>query len=138
MCVDITALDRCVLVGLQEPGILLLLGTDAGGGGTDVVPGYSTHDERRILVANGFASYAALQTGMVNAAIVVERTRGGGDFGTIEEGKRADLISVQDNPLDDITSMKAPLGVIAAGRWYAKETLAKLIEPARKSARYIE
>ena len=115
MCVDITALDRCVLAGLQEAGILPLLGTDSGGGGTGVVPGYSTHDERRTPVANGFTSYGAFLTGMVSAAIVVERMRGGGDFGTIEEGQRADLISVQDNPLEDITTIKAPLGVMAAG-----------------------
>jgi len=107
MYVDITALDRWVLAGLQKAGIPRLLGTDSGTGGVRVIPGCSIRDELRMLVANGFASYAPSQTGMVIAATVVERMRRGGDFGTIEEGKRADLISVQDNPLEDITTMKA-------------------------------
>ena len=71
---------------------MLLLGTDSGTGGMGIVPGYSIHDELHILVENGFTPYDALLTGTVNAAIVVETMIGEGDFGTIEVGKRADLI----------------------------------------------
>lgn len=131
-------LDLWILDGLRRGGIRLLLGTDAGTGGMGIVPGYSLHDELRILVENGFTPYEAIATGTVNAAIVVERMTGEGDFGTIEEGKRADLILVQDNPLEDVKTIRAPLGVMAAGRWYARETLAEMIEPARKSATHRE
>lgn len=127
-------IDRWVLVGLEKAGILLLLGTDSGTGGMGIVPGYSIHDELRILVEDGFSPYKALATGTVNAAIVVERMTGDGDFGTIEVGKRADLILVRDNPLEDITTIEEPLGVMAAGRWYSQETLAELIEPANLPA----
>ena len=92
-----------------------------------IVPGYSIHDELRILIENGFSPYEALSTGTVNAAIVVDRMNGDGDFGTIEVGNRADLILVRDNPLEDITTIKEPLGVMAAGRWYSSESLAELI-----------
>jgi len=121
--------DRWVLAGLQNAGILLLLGTDSGTGGMGIVPGYSIHDELRILVENGFSPYEALATGTVNAAIVIERMTGEGDFGTIEIGKRADLILIADNPLRDISTLKSPLGVMAAGRWYAGDTLADWIDP---------
>ena len=124
------AVDRWVLTGLQKAGILLLLGTDAGTGGMGIVPGYSIHDELRILLDNGFSPYEAITAATVNAAIVVERMTGNGNFGTIEVGKRADLILVQDNPLEDIATIKEPLGVMATGRWYSQETLAELIEPA--------
>jgi imidazolonepropionase-like amidohydrolase len=67
----------------------------------------------------------------VNAAKVVERMTGEGDFGTIEIGKRADLILVRGNPLEDITAIKEPLGVMAAGRWYSAEQLSKLNEVSR-------
>ena len=122
--------DRWVLAGLQKAGILLLLGTDSGTGGMGIVPGYSIHDELRILIDNGFSPYEAITAATVNASIVVERMTGDGNFGTIEVGKRADLILVRDNPLEDITTIKEPLGVMASGRWYSQETLAELIEPA--------
>jgi hypothetical protein len=128
------SIDRWLLAGLRESGILLLLSTDSGTGGMGIVPGYSIHDELRILVENGFSPYEAITTGTVNAAIVVERMTGNGNFGTIEEGKRADLILVRDNPLEDITTIKEPLGVMAAGRWYSRETLAEIIEPSQQPA----
>jgi imidazolonepropionase-like amidohydrolase len=119
--------DRWILRGLHAAGVQLLLGTDAIGG-IGIVPGFSIHDELRILVENGFTPYEALLTGTVNAAEVVERMTGEGDFGTIEIGKRADLILVSENPLEDISSIKEPLGVMAAGRWYPTEQLSELLE----------
>jgi formylglycine-generating enzyme required for sulfatase activity len=119
-------IDRWLLVGLHEAGVGLLLGTDSGTGGMGIVPGYSIHDELRILVENGFSPYEAIATGTVNAALVVERMTGEGSFGTIEEGKRADLILVEDNPLEDVATIREPLGVMAAGRWYPQASLADL------------
>jgi imidazolonepropionase-like amidohydrolase len=107
-----------------------VLGTDAIGG-IGIVPGFSVHDELRILVENGFAPYEALLTGTVNAAKVVERMTGEGNFGTIEIGKRADLILLSGNPLEDISTIRAPLGVMAYGKWYSAEQLSNLIEPTK-------
>jgi imidazolonepropionase-like amidohydrolase len=123
-------LDRWILRGLHAAGVELLLGTDAIGG-IGIVPGFSIHDELRILVENGFTPYEALLTGTVNAARVVERMIGEGNFGTIEIGNRADLILVSGNPLNDITTIREPLGVMAAGRWYSAEQLSQLIEIPR-------
>jgi hypothetical protein len=120
-------IDRWVLAGLRDAGVLLLLGTDSGTGGMGIVPGYSIHDELRILVENGFSPYEAIAAGTVNAALVVGWMTGEGNFGTVEEGKQADLILVKDNPLEDVATIREPLGVMAAGRWYAQEALADLI-----------
>jgi imidazolonepropionase-like amidohydrolase len=121
-------IDRWVLHGLHEAGVLLLLGTDSGTGGMGIVPGYSIHDELRILVENGFSPYEALATGTLNAAIATQRMSGEGDFGVIKAGKRADLILVSANPFVNIAAIRKPLGVMAAGRWYSRETLAELVE----------
>ena len=53
---------------------------------------------------------------------------GNGDFGTIEIGKRADLILVNDNPLEDVANIKNILGVMSSGRWYDKTMLQKFID----------
>ncbi len=119
--------DRWILSGLHSAGVQLLLGTDALGG-IGIVPGFSVHDELRILVENGFTPYEALLTGTVNAARVVEKMTGVGNFGTIEVGNRADLILVRGNPLEDISVIREPLGVMAAGRWFSAEHLSELIE----------
>jgi imidazolonepropionase-like amidohydrolase len=69
-----------------------------------------------------------METGMVNAARMVEKMTGEGSFGTIEVVNRADLILVRGNPLEDISLIREPLGLMAAGRWYSAEALAKMIE----------
>jgi imidazolonepropionase-like amidohydrolase len=53
---------------------------------------------------------------------------GEGNFGTIEVDNRADLILVRGNQLENLTVIREPLGVIAAGCCYSAEALAKLIE----------
>jgi len=121
-------IDRWILKGLHDAGVLLLLGTDSGTGGMGIVPGYSIHDELHLLVENGFTPYEALVTGTINAAIVVERMTGEGEFGTIEVGKRADLVLVKENPLEDIASLRTPLGVMAAGRWYPINVLDEMVK----------
>jgi len=53
---------------------------------------------------------------------------GDGNFGTIEVGKQADLILVRENPLEDLITIKEPLGVMAMGRWYPKDLLDQMIQ----------
>ena len=121
-------LDILLLKHLKAANVTLVLGTDSGTGWMGLAPGFSIHDELRILTENGFTPYEAIKTGTVNAAMVVEKMNGDGDFGTIEVGKRADLILIEDNPFEDIAHIKTVLGVMASGRWYDKAMLEKIIE----------
>jgi len=123
------ALERLALRKLKQAGILLLLSTDAGTGSMGIVPGFSLHDELRILTENGFTPYEAITAGTINALKVVKTMIGVDDFATIEEGKRADLILVNENPLEDVAHIKDLRGVMAAGRWYEKAALQKMITP---------
>ena len=68
-------LDKTLLVELHRAGIPLILGTDAGTGAMGIVPGFSIHDELRILVESGFTPYEAIATGTVNASTVAEAMR---------------------------------------------------------------
>lgn len=116
-----------ILRELHRAGIRLVLGTDAGTDNLGVVAGVSVYEELQILTENGLTPYEALLTTTVNAARVVEAMTGEGEFGTVEEGKRADLILVGGNPLDDVSNIRSILGVMAAGRWYPRETLDDMI-----------
>lgn len=120
-------MERILAKELNRAGITLLLGTDSGTGGMGIVPGFSIHDELHILTGIGFTPYEAIKTGTINAAKVVEKMTGKGDFGTIEAGKRADLILVSANPLEDVANIRSPLGVMAAGKWYPEGKLKEVI-----------
>jgi hypothetical protein len=41
------------------------------------------------------------------------------------------MILVRDNPLEDVATIREPLGVMAAGRWYPEEVLAEMVEPGQ-------
>lgn len=120
-------LDVLLLGALHEAGVMMVSGTDAGSTSIGVVEGFATHDDLRIITELGFTPYEALQTATVNAAHVVEKMTSRGDFGTIEIGKRADLILLEGNPLADITNTESILGVMAMGKWYPQEELLKMI-----------
>jgi imidazolonepropionase-like amidohydrolase len=120
-------LDIYILQKLREAGVLLVSGTDAGSSSIGVVEGFSTHDDLHLLTEFEFTPYEDLLTATVNAAYVVGKMTGENDFGTIEIGKRADLILVGGNPLEDIKNTRDILGVMVRGKWYQFEDLEAMI-----------
>jgi hypothetical protein len=97
---------------LHEHRVKFILGTD-----TDnpyMVPGISLLDELDYLVEAGFSPYEALETGTRNAA---EAMGALDEFGTIEPGKRADLILLDGNPLENVSAVREKSGVMLRGRW---------------------
>jgi imidazolonepropionase-like amidohydrolase len=122
-------LDKTLLGELHRAGVPIVSGTDAGSGTMGIVPGFSLHDEFRILVESGLTPYEAIATGTVNASKVVAAMTGEHEFGTIEVGKRADLILVNKNPFEDVANIRDNRGVMAAGDWFEKSDLVNMINP---------
>ncbi len=110
---------------LHEAGVPLLLGTDSFG---TLVPGFSIHRELEMMVAAGLTPYEALRAGTVNAAAYLDEID---TAGTIEVGKRADFILVEENPLTDIRHVSNVQGVFKQGKWHSAIALARMLAEAK-------
>jgi imidazolonepropionase-like amidohydrolase len=108
---------------LHKAGARILLGTDPPNPFT--VPGFSIHQELQRLVGCGMTSYEAIQTGTTNAAEFLGQKD---IFGTIEEGKRADLILVENDPLEDVANVAKRAGIMLRGHWFPEETLQNMLD----------
>ena len=98
-----------IVGALHKAGIPVVAGTD------QAVPGYSLHREIELYVQAGFTPMEAIQA----ATIVPARAMGiDKEVGTVEKGKRADLILITGNPLEDIHATRNVEYVITNGAMY--------------------
>ncbi len=109
---------REVISALDEVGAGLLLGSDSPG--RFRVPGYSLMEEIRALRAAGVTPAAILAAGTRSAAACLGQQN---ELGTVEVGKRADLVLLDANPLEDIENLRRRAGVMLRGAWYTSEEL---------------
>lgn len=117
------ALQKKFLKALHRAGGRVLTGTDAMNMG--VVPGFSLHEELRNLVGIGFTPPEAIRAGTQYPA---EFLSPAGEFGTVATGKRADLVLVEGNPLEDVSRMSDPAGVMVRGRWLPRAELRRMLD----------
>lgn len=82
------------------------------------IPGIGMHYELRLLVDAGLTPMQAIQSATKNAA---EWLRKGDELGTVEEGKIADIIIVNGNPLEDISNTKRVEAVIRDGKLVSRD-----------------
>jgi imidazolonepropionase-like amidohydrolase len=108
---------------LHEAGVNLMIGTDANN--PYVIPGFSIHEELAMAVEHGMTAYEALRAATVAPAEFLEISA---ESGTVEEGKRADLVVLGSNPLEEISRTKDIRGVMVNGRWYQQARLQAFLE----------
>ena len=117
---------RKLTKAFHEAGVKILLGTDAAEDQPFMTPGLSIHDELEELVSAGLTPFEALRAGTSDAARLLSPSE---EFGTVAAGKRADLLLLERNPLEDVANLKRRAGVMVRGRWFPEEELrAKLSE----------
>ncbi len=96
------------LVGeLHRAGIPIVAGTDQS------VPGFSLHREIELYAKAGFTPLAALQAATIVPARAMKKDA---DSGSIEVGKRGDIVILDANPLDDLANTRRIYRVVTNGR----------------------
>jgi len=74
--------------------------------------------------------YDALRTGTVNAALALREVD---SIGTIDVGKRADLLLLDANPLVDVRNVNHRVGVVLRGRWLPERELETRLESVARA-----
>lgn len=111
---------------LHKAGVNIVCGTDAGIGVT--LPGFSIHKELAFYKEAGLSNYEVLKTATVNPSKTHSFMN---SMGTIEEGKIANLLLVDENPLVALSSLEKPAYVFVMGRKLNRETLDSFKEKAK-------
>lgn len=101
--------------------VSIMTGTDVTD--TNIIPGFSLHDELAELVKAGLTTREALMAATITPTRFSHLDS---DFGSIEEGKIADLLILAKNPLEDISNTKTITGVIFGGAYYDEQKLEEL------------
>jgi imidazolonepropionase-like amidohydrolase len=106
--------SRAVIGALHKAGIPVVAGSDTG------LIGYGLHRELELYVQAGMTPLEAIQTATTVAARAMNLAD---DSGSIEAGKRADLILVNGNPQENISDIRKVSRVVANGRLYDSDKL---------------
>jgi imidazolonepropionase-like amidohydrolase len=115
---------------LKQAGVRMMAGTDVGS--VLVFPGFSLHEELESMVKEiGMTPLEALQSATRNPAEFFGMSE---SLGSLEEGKIADLVLLDANPLQDIRNTRAIDSVILRGRLYSRADLNRLLAAAETAA----
>jgi len=114
---------------MNDAGVNFVAGTDAAA--PNVFPGFSLHEDLASLVDAGFTPMQALQAATEKPAEFLGRS---GTQGTIQAGKRADLVLLDANPLEDIHNTQKIRAVILNGRLVERADLDALLAEVEQFA----
>jgi len=113
---------------LYEADVQLLAGSDSGAYNSYTYPGISLHKELEEMVANGLPPLKALRTSAINGSKFLKQD----DYGSVTEGKKADVVLLDANPLEDIKNTQKIDAVLKEGILYSKKDLKALLNSAQQ------
>jgi imidazolonepropionase-like amidohydrolase len=102
---------------MYKDSITIVAGTDMG------FPGYSVYRELELYVECGLPPMAAIRTATIVPATVMKMSK---ETGSVENGKRGDIILVDGNPLNDISVIRKVSIVIRNGIVYKPTELHRM------------
>ena len=113
----------------HKAGVKVMVGTDNGD--SYIFPGFAVHDELQELVKAGLTPAEAVKAATWNSAEFLGQTA---TSGSIEEGKRADLILLEGNPLADVRNTQNIAAVVLNGRYLDRPALDRLVSAVEIAA----
>ena len=121
--IELGKLDEKYLIikKLNELGVKMLLSPDSSS--KYMVAGFGVVGEMELLKNAELSNFEILKMATVNFSNFFKE-----DYGTIEEGKEADFILLNDNPLENINTLKTIEGVFFNENYLSKDALNKLSE----------
>ncbi|WP_229748052.1 amidohydrolase family protein [Lacimicrobium alkaliphilum] len=120
-----------LLPWLQQSGVRIIAGTDAGFLNSYIYPGLSLHQELQIYVESGLSPLQAIQSAVLSGPAFLNRQA---DYGSLYVGKVADILLLTQNPLEDIRHTRRISGVVAQGRYFNQNDLQELLDKAETYA----
>ena len=109
---------------LQQSGVLILAGTDAGFLNSYDYPGIGLHDELGLLVKAGLTPLQALQASTINGARWLGKEP---RHGALARGSASDLVILDGNPIADISATRRIHGVVVRGRYLNRAALDSML-----------
>jgi imidazolonepropionase-like amidohydrolase len=120
---DFERFQKPLTRAFHEKGGKLVAGSDALMIGT--FPGLALHRELKELVDIGLTPFEALRTSTTSPFEYL----GEGDLaGTIQVGKRSDLLLLDANPLEDVSAAAKIAGVLIRGRWIGSQEIRRTMQ----------
>jgi imidazolonepropionase-like amidohydrolase len=116
-------------LAMYRAGVPFMAGTDTAAG-VHVLPGWSLHQELALFVKAGLTPLQALQTATLNPAVFMGRE----DMGSIGEGKVADLLLLNANPLQNIDNTRKIEAVVLNGRYLSHADLSRMLDGIEAAA----
>jgi len=117
-----------ILPLLRRAGVTIMAGTDAGFLNSFNYPGIGLHEELALYVEKGLTAAQALAAATRAGPAWFGRLD---QFGSITVGRRADLVLLDSNPLDDIRATRSIQTVILRGTVYDRAALDRLLDETR-------
>lgn len=124
--------DTRLTAAMHQAGIPLLAGSDS----LDrfVLPGFALHQELALLNQQGLTPMETLRAATSDAAKFLGHEE---EFGAIANGAHADLVLLDENPLEKISNTTTIAAVIREGVYLDRAALDKLLSQARDAAKAV-
>ncbi|MBC9912068.1 amidohydrolase family protein [Chitinophaga varians] len=119
--------ESAILPLLQKAGVMIMAGTDAGYLNSFDYPGIGLHRELALMVHFGLTPLQALQASVIHSPEFLHQQ----GYGAVAAGKKADILLLSANPLEDIHNTEKINAVVTKGQLLDRTALDQLLNQVK-------